>query len=50
MARQRNLLIHAYLELDNRMIFESLDHLDDLRAFAAEVQRLADADASDRPA
>lgn len=39
-AKQRNLLVHAYLEIDNRKVFQSLEHLDDLRAFAAAVQRL----------
>ena len=42
-ARQRNLLVHSYLEVDDQRIFESLDHLDDLRAFAAAVQRLLEA-------
>jgi uncharacterized protein YutE (UPF0331/DUF86 family) len=44
MAWQRNLLIHAYLDIDDRKVFESLDHLEDLRAFAATVQRLVDTD------
>jgi uncharacterized protein YutE (UPF0331/DUF86 family) len=44
MARQRNLLIHAYLEIDDRKVFESLAHLQDLREFAAAVQQLIDAD------
>lgn len=47
-ARQRNLLVHAYLELDPVKLFESLDHLDDFRAFAAAVQRFLDA-ATDQP-
>lgn len=34
-ARQRNLLMHLYLEVDDRRVFAALDHLDDLRAFAA---------------
>jgi uncharacterized protein YutE (UPF0331/DUF86 family) len=37
-ARQRNLLVHAYLQIDDRKLFESLDQLEDLRAFAAAVQ------------
>lgn len=41
-ARQRNLLVHAYLEIDDRMVFESLQQLDDLRAFAAAAQRILD--------
>jgi uncharacterized protein YutE (UPF0331/DUF86 family) len=43
-ARQRNLLIHLYLDIDNTKVFASLGHLDDLRAFAAVVQQLADED------
>lgn len=42
-ARQRNLLIHLYLDIDNRKVFASLRHLNDLRAFADVVQRLVDA-------
>jgi len=41
-ARQRNLLVHLYLDLDDRMVFATLGHLDDLRAFAAVVQGLLD--------
>ena len=33
---------HLYLAIDDRQVFASLGHLDDLRAFAAIVQRLAD--------
>jgi uncharacterized protein YutE (UPF0331/DUF86 family) len=36
-AKQRNLLIHLYLEIDDKKVFESLSHLDDLRQFAAFV-------------
>jgi uncharacterized protein YutE (UPF0331/DUF86 family) len=43
-ARQRNLLIHLYLDIDNTKVFASLGHLDDLRAFAAVVQQLVDED------
>jgi uncharacterized protein YutE (UPF0331/DUF86 family) len=39
-ARQRNLLIHLYLEIDDSKVFAALEHLDDLRAFAAVVERL----------
>ena len=39
-ARQRNLLIHLYLEIDDSRVFASLERLEDLRAFAAVVQRL----------
>jgi uncharacterized protein YutE (UPF0331/DUF86 family) len=41
-ARQRNLLVHAYLQIDDRRVFESLEALDDLRAFAAAAQRILD--------
>ncbi len=40
-ARQRNLLVHLYLAIDDRQVFASLQRLDDLRAFAATVKRLA---------
>lgn len=43
-ARQRKLLVHSYLQVDDAKVFESLGHLDDLRAFAAAVQRILDAD------
>lgn len=39
-ARQRNLLVHAYLQIDDRRLFDSLDQLDDLRAFATAVERM----------
>jgi uncharacterized protein YutE (UPF0331/DUF86 family) len=41
-ARQRNLLVHLYMEIDNRAVFASLAYLDDLRQFAAAVERLVD--------
>lgn len=37
-ARQRNLLVHLYLEIDDRRVFAALAHLDDLRAFAAHAR------------
>jgi uncharacterized protein YutE (UPF0331/DUF86 family) len=37
-ARQRNLLVHLYMEVDDRAVFASLAFLDDLRQFAAFVQ------------
>lgn len=43
-ARQRNLLVHSYLQIDDAKVFQSLGHLDDLRAFAAAIQRIVDAD------
>jgi uncharacterized protein YutE (UPF0331/DUF86 family) len=36
-ARQRNLLVHLYMEIDDRKIFSSLESLDDLRQFARVV-------------
>jgi uncharacterized protein YutE (UPF0331/DUF86 family) len=40
-ARQRNLLVHLYMEIDDRAVFASLAFLDDLREFAATVERVA---------
>ncbi|MGH2861094.1 MAG: type VII toxin-antitoxin system HepT family RNase toxin [Solirubrobacteraceae bacterium] len=40
---QRNVLVHDYLVVDDRLVFEALAGLDDLRGFAADVQRLLDA-------
>lgn len=40
-AKQRDLIAHLYLEIDDRAVFASLDHLDDLREFAASLERLA---------
>ena len=37
-ARQRNLLVHLYMEVDDRAVFASLAFLDDLREFAAFAQ------------
>jgi len=34
-ARLRNLLVHLYLEIDDRRVFASLERLQDLREFAA---------------
>jgi uncharacterized protein YutE (UPF0331/DUF86 family) len=33
----RNILVHDYLDLDEDILWSSLDHLDDLRRFAAFV-------------
>jgi uncharacterized protein YutE (UPF0331/DUF86 family) len=41
-AGQRNVLVHMYLDIDDREVFRALDRLDDLRSFAAAVQSLAD--------
>jgi uncharacterized protein YutE (UPF0331/DUF86 family) len=40
-ARQRNLLVHLYMEIDDRAVFASLAFLDDLREFAKTVEGLA---------
>lgn len=40
-ARLRNLLVHAYLEIDQDLIWESLDDAEHLRAFAAWALALA---------
>jgi uncharacterized protein YutE (UPF0331/DUF86 family) len=40
-AGQRNLLVHAYLDLDDHLVFVALQGLDDFRAFAAEVASAA---------
>lgn len=39
-ARQRNLIVHLYMEIDDRAVFASLSYLDDLREFAIAVERL----------
>ncbi len=41
-AKQRNLLVHAYLDIDDHQVFAALDHLEDLRELARIAQRLAD--------
>jgi len=43
-AKQRNLIVHLYMEIDDRSVFASLAHLDDLREFAAGLERLADSE------
>lgn len=43
-AGQRNVLVHMYLDLDDREVFASLGRLDDLRDFARVAQGLADRD------
>lgn len=40
-AGQRNVLVHLYLEIDDKKVWESLGRLDDLRAFAAWAEELA---------
>ena len=41
-AGQRNVLVHMYLDIDDREVFGALGRLDDLRSFAAAAQALAD--------
>lgn len=36
-AKQRNLLVHLYMDIDDRKVFSSLESLDDLREFAKVV-------------
>lgn len=43
-AKQRNLIVHLYMEIDDRSVFASLAHLDDLREFAASLEQLAHSD------
>lgn len=43
-ARQRNLLVHLYMEIDDRAVFASLTFLDDFREFAKTVERLAESE------
>jgi uncharacterized protein YutE (UPF0331/DUF86 family) len=43
-AKQRNLIVHLYMEIDDRAVFASLAYLDDLREFATAVERLADSE------
>jgi uncharacterized protein YutE (UPF0331/DUF86 family) len=41
-AKQRNLLVHLYLEVDDSAVFASLAYLDDLRQLAAFAKRRLD--------
>jgi uncharacterized protein YutE (UPF0331/DUF86 family) len=41
-AKQRNVLVHLYMEIDDRKVFASLESLDDLRRFAEIVGREVD--------
>lgn len=41
-AKQRNLLVHLYLDIDDRKVFGSLASLDDLRLFAKVVEEELD--------
>jgi uncharacterized protein YutE (UPF0331/DUF86 family) len=37
-AKMRNVLVHAYLEVDDKVVWEALENLDDLRRFATVVE------------
>jgi uncharacterized protein YutE (UPF0331/DUF86 family) len=41
-ARRRNLLVHLYMDIDDRRVFSSLESLDDLRQFAKAVAERLD--------
>lgn len=41
-AKQRNVLVHLYLDVDDKKVFNSLSHLDDLRQFARFVEEQLD--------
>jgi uncharacterized protein YutE (UPF0331/DUF86 family) len=41
-ARQRNLLVHLYMDIEDRKVFASLGSLDDLREFAKVVEAQLD--------
>lgn len=41
-AGMRNVLVHAYLEVDDDKVWDALGRLDDLREFAAAVERVED--------
>ena len=41
----RNILVHEYLDVDDALLFGALDHLDDLRDFAAAIAALGASDA-----
>lgn len=45
-AGMRNVLVHGYLEVDDEAVWSALSSLDDLRRFAAVMQRLLDGDES----
>lgn len=41
-AGQRNVLVHLYMDIDDREVFAALERLDVMRRFAAAAQALAD--------
>jgi len=38
-AGLRNILVHAYLDVDPQMMWANMEHLEDLRRFAAAIQK-----------
>lgn len=42
-AGMRDILVHDYLDVDDRLVWDALGRLDDLRAFAGTVLRMIDA-------
>lgn len=48
-AGMRNVLVHAYLEVDDDQVWDALEHLDALREFATAVERLAESTAESDP-
>jgi uncharacterized protein YutE (UPF0331/DUF86 family) len=48
-AGLRNVLVHDYVDVDDHKVFEALDQLDDLRAFAAAALEAAERE-GDTPA
>lgn len=43
-SAKQHLIVHLYMEIDDRSVFASLAHLDDLREFAASLEQLAHSD------
>lgn len=41
-AGMRNILVHGYLDVDDEAVWNALGRLEDLRDFAATVQRIVD--------
>lgn len=41
-AKQRNLLVHLYMDIEDKLVFASLESLDDLRRFGEIVGRELD--------
>jgi uncharacterized protein YutE (UPF0331/DUF86 family) len=43
-AGMRNILVHGYLDVDDEAVWNALDRLADLRAFAATIQRIVESE------